>query len=81
MRGHNKNRYYQCLMYDSGRCTCALHKKVIAQLRDAGKRKAGPPWRGGYRQARLNEILTRSNALTTFASPANGRFIRRGDVL
>src|SRR5215208_1924226 len=25
---------------------CVVHKKIVAQGRDAGKSKAGPPWRG-----------------------------------
>jgi hypothetical protein len=33
-------------MYDSSLYPCAVHKKDIAQERDAGKRKAGLPWRG-----------------------------------
>jgi hypothetical protein len=38
---------------------------IAAQDRGAGKRKAGPPWRGGYRQARLNDkIVTHCNTLT-----------------
>ena len=58
-----------------------VHKKVVVQHRDAGNTKAGPPWRGGYRQARLIKIVTRCSALTTFAFAANGRFLRRGNVL
>jgi hypothetical protein len=43
---------------------CIVHNKVVAQGREAGKRKAGPPWRGGYRQARLNnKIVTHCNSL------------------
>src|SRR5829696_2964189 len=33
------------------------------RIRNTGKRKAGPPWSGEYRLARLNEIVTRCNAL------------------
>ena len=43
---------------------CIVHNKVVAQGREAGKRKAGPPWRGGYRQTRLNnKIVTHCNTL------------------
>jgi len=63
------------------RCACTVHKKVTARDRDASKRKAGPPWRGGYRRARLEELVTRRNSPTTLAYAANGRFLRRGDVL
>ena len=65
-------------MYDTSLCTCAVHKKDIAQARDASKRKAGPPWRGGYRQARFNGIVTRRKAPTTFAFAANRRFFAGG---
>jgi hypothetical protein len=32
-------------MYDTSLGTCGVHKKDVAQDRDASKRKAGPPWR------------------------------------
>jgi len=37
-------------------------RNTIAQDRGAGNTKAGLPWRGGYRHARLNEIVTLCNA-------------------
>ena len=60
-------------------CT-SLRKGLCLYIRNrirpgAGKRKAGPPWRGGYRQTRLNnEIVTRCNALINLVYAAYGRF-------
>jgi hypothetical protein len=46
------------------RCKDRGREELRASGRGGGKRKAGPPWRGGYRQARLNNnIVTRCNAL------------------
>ena len=43
--------------------TLTYIRNAITQHRGAGKRKAGPPRRGGYRQARLgNEIIILCNA-------------------
>jgi hypothetical protein len=54
---------------------CIVHNKVVAQGREAGKRKAGPPWRGGYRQARLNnKIVTHCNTMINLCICRKGAF-------
>jgi hypothetical protein len=55
-----------------------IRKTSHHRSEDASERKAGPPWRGGYRRARLDEIVTRRNPPTALAMLQMGVFFAEG---